>query len=157
MPRPKGSGHVANLRPSTPGHRGAGDSGAGRRKGSKNKLSVERVQTEIARIALSDPILLFTKAHGRQRTFTLREIDQMSPDIRACIASVKVKTENLTAGDDHQDTTVEVKLWDKIKALEMCARHFKWINDSVSGEDLAALVATLDAFKARNREKKQHD
>jgi hypothetical protein len=154
MPR---KGNPANLRPSTPGHRGAGDSGAGRRKGSKNKLSVERVQTEIARIALSDPLLLFTKAHGRQRTFTLREIDQMSPEIRACIAKIKVKTENLTAGDDHQDTTVEVHLWDKMKALELCARHFKWINDSVSGEDLAALVATLDAFKERNRLKKQSE
>ena len=154
MPRPKGSGNPANLIPSVPGKRGPGGNGTGRRKGSKNKLSVERVQTEIARIALSDPLLLFTKAHGRKRTFTLREIDAMSPDIRACIASVKVKTENLTAGDDHQDTTVEVKLWDKIKALEMCARHFGWVKDAVSGEDLAALVATLDAFKARNREKK---
>jgi hypothetical protein len=37
----------------------------------------------------------------------------------------------------------------------MCARHFGWVKDAVSGEDLAALVHTLDAFKARNREK-QH-
>ena len=157
MPRPKGSGNPSSLRPPRPGERGAGGSNAGRRKGSKNKLSVERVQTEVARIALSDPLLLFTKAHGRKRTFTLREIDAMSPDIRACIAKIKVKTENLTAGDDRQDTTVEVVLWDKMKALELCARHFRWINDTVSGEDLAALVATLDAFKERNRVKKQSE
>ena len=127
----------------------------GRRKGSKNKLSVERVQTEIARIALSDPLNLFIRVHGKRRTFTLREIDQMDPDIRACIAKIKVKTENLTAGDNHQDTTVEVALWDKMKALELCAKHFGWVKDTVSGEDLAALVQTLDAFKERNRSAKK--
>ena len=103
--------------------------GPGRPKGSKNKLTIARVEQELRRIALMDPLQLFEKTHGKNRTFTLRKIADMDADTRACIASVKVRTENLTAGDKAQDQTVEIKLWDKVKALEMCARHFRWLED----------------------------
>ena len=104
--------------------------GPGRPKGSKNKLTIARVEQELRRIALMDPLQLFEKTHGKNRTFTLRKIADMDADTRACIASVKVRTENLTAGDKAQDQTVEIKLWDKVKALEMCARHFSVVKPS---------------------------
>ena len=121
-----------HLRPPKKGERGAGGSNAGRRKGSKNKLTVERVENEIRRIALMNVADLFTKAHGARRVFTLREIADMPADIRACIASVKVRTENLTTGDRKQDETVEIRLWNKISALELCAKHFGWIAENVA-------------------------
>lgn len=127
--------------PNGPGH--------GRTKGAKNKITVERIEKEIGRIALLDPLGLFERykdpVTGKMRkTFTLRELASMNADTRACISSVKVRTENLTAGDGTQDTTVEIKLWDKVKALEMCAKHFKWIEDKmkleVNAEELSALI-----------------
>jgi|SRR5437773_611919 len=122
--------------------------GPGRPKGSKNKLTVERVEEEIRRIALMDPLALFGRVHGTRRRFTMREIADMDPEIRACIASVKVKTENLTAGDDRQDQTVEIKLWNKNQALELCAKHFKWIADK---ETTVILDATIEDRLTRGR------
>ena len=129
-------------RPPLPQERG--EKIPGRPKGSKNKLTRERVEQELRYLALSDPIALFEKAHGKARTFTLKQIHQMPEDVRRCIASIKVRTENLTAGDGEQDTTVEVKLWDKTKALELCARALGMLKDTL-------VVEGLDARKERLR------
>lgn len=119
--------------PNGPGH--------GRTKGSKNKLTRERVEQELARIALYDPLALFG---GGKLRFTLREIAEMSEDMRRCIASVKVKTENLTAGDKEQDTTVEIRLLPKVQALELCARSLGMLKD-------VHVIEGLDVRKARLR------
>lgn len=123
--------------------------GPGRPKGAKNKLTIARVEEEIRRLALMDPLALFERAQGSRRVFTLREIADMDPDTRACIASVKVKTENLTAGDKKQDTTVEIRLWNKIDALTLCAKHFGWVKDHVVVEGLDDRKARLAAGRAR--------
>lgn len=123
------------------------DAGPGRPKGARNKLSIAVVEEEIRRIAVLDPLTLFEKFKGR-RTFSLREIAAMDPETRACIASVKVKTENLTAGDDKQDTTVEIRLWNKLDALTLCAKHFGWVKETMSHELSADTLARLDAWKA---------
>lgn len=118
--------------------------GKGRVRGSKNRLTLEKVEREIRRIALMDPATLFDRTAKGKRTFTLREIVKMDADTRACIASVKVRTENLNSGDNQQDTTVEIRLWNKIDALTLCAKHFKWIDDrmklEVNVDDLAKRI-----------------
>lgn len=140
MPNPKGNPHHLKR-----------DAGPGRPKGSKNRLTIERVEQEIRRIALLNPKELFEGVHGNRRTFTLREIKRMSDDVAACIASVKVRTENLVAGDDKQDTTVEIKLWDKVKALEMCAKHFHWVDERIKLEvNVDELARRLDEGRRRN-------
>jgi hypothetical protein len=111
--------------------------GPGRPPGSKNKLSVARVEEELRRIATFDPITLFERVRdpttGKiRRCFTLREIHAMDPETRACIASVKVRTENLTSGDDAQDQTVEVKLWNKLEThrlLTLLTRRLAPVKD----------------------------
>lgn len=120
------------------------DAGPGRPKGSKNKLTRERVEQELRYIALQDPLLLFDRTAKGKRRFTLREIDAMPEEMRRCIASVKVRTENLTPGDDAQDQTVEIRLWDKTKALELCARSLGMLKDTI-------VVEGLDARKERLR------
>lgn len=110
--------------------------GPGRPKGSKNKLTREDVERELRYIALSDPLALFERAHGKKRTFTLRQIHDMPIEVRKCIASIKERVENLTPGDDAQDTTVEIRLWDKTKALELCARSLGMLKDVVQVEGL---------------------
>src|SRR5436190_7277478 len=132
MAAPKGgNGGRRNLIHAQPGERGALNRG-GRQKGSRNKLSEARVEEELRRIALTDPLALFQRVHGTPRAFTLREIADMDPEVRACIASVKVKTENLTTGDNKQDQTVEIRLWNKVNALELCAKHFGWLTENVA-------------------------
>lgn len=129
--------------PNGPGH--------GRTKGSKNKLTRERVEQELARIALYDPLALFG---GGKLRFTLREITEMSEDMRRCIASVKVKTENLTAGDKEQDTTVEIRLLPKVQALELCARSLGMLKDKIEISAPEELIARLDRAKLRAKSTK---
>ena len=72
-------------------------------------------------------------------------------DTRACIASVKVRTENLTSGDDAQDQTVEIKLWNKLDALALCAKHFGRVTDKHEVTvHLDELLARLDRGRQRN-------
>jgi hypothetical protein len=123
--------------------------GPGRPKGSKNRLTRERVEIEIRRIALSNIISAFQGVHGNTQRFTLRELRAMPEDFQRCIASIKVRTENLTAGDKAQDTTVEIKLWDKVKALELCARTLGMLKDKVEITVSEDLLARLDRGRVR--------
>src|SRR6516164_10776103 len=88
-----------------------------------------------------------------RRVFTLRQIHAMDPETRACIASVKVRTENLTSGDDAQDETVEIKLWNKLDALALCAKHFGWVTDKHEQHVVIdELLSRLDHGRQRNAE-----
>ncbi len=127
--------------PNGPGH--------GRPKGSKNKLTRERVEQELRVLALTNTAALsFAKLRDEsgkiRRVFSLREVHDMPEEVQRCIASIKVRTENLTAGDDAQDTTVEIRWWDKVKALELCARSLGMLKDTV-------VIEGLDDRKARLR------
>ncbi len=135
-------GTPANLNP-------RGQPGTGRPKGSKNKLTRERVEQELRVVAMTNSARLMF-GNGKKK-FTLREIAQMPEELQRCIASVKVKTENLTAGDDAQDTTVEIRLWPKVQALELCARSLGMLKDTVVHEIAPEQLALLDSWKARNR------
>lgn len=110
--------------------------GPGRPKGSKNKLTRERVEQELRYLALSNIVGIFDRVAKGQRVFRLKEIHAMPEEMQRCIASIKVRTENLTPGDDAQDTTVEIKLWEKTKALELCARSLGMLKDVVQVEGL---------------------
>jgi hypothetical protein len=108
--------------------------GAGRKRGIKvgpyaktiarhavakahHELTAARVIEEIRRLALSDIGQLFD-AHGR-----LKPLHDIPPAVRACIASVKTTKKNLTVGDGVQEDVIEVKLWDKVKALDQAGRY----------------------------------
>lgn len=127
--------------PNGPGH--------GRPKGAKNKLTRERVEEELRIIGLMNAAKLF--GTGKKR-YTLREIAEMPEEMQRCIASVKVRTENLAAGDGEQDTTVEIKLWPKVQALELCARSLGMLKDHVVVEDLDARKMRLRTALTRRDE-----
>ena len=128
--------------------------GPGRPKGSKSRLSRVRIEEELRRIATLDPARLFFGVDARNRIrvkkrYTLREIADMPVEVRACIASVKVRTENLASGDGEQDETVEIRLWDKTKALELCARILGMFRDSVDMHVTGDLAAAIAEGRAR--------
>jgi hypothetical protein len=125
------------------------DAGPGRPRGSKNKITRERWEKEVRAIALSNIVQAFTSVHGAKRTFTLKELRAMPEEMQRAISSVKVRTENLTPGDNAQDTTIEIKLWDKTKALELGARANGWLRDVIQVEGLDARKARLRKALAR--------
>lgn len=127
--------------------------GKGRPKGSKNKLTRERVEQELRVLALTNTAALSferLKVDGKlRRVFSLKEVHAMPEEVQRCIASIKVRTENLTAGDGEQDTTVEIRWWDKVKALELCARSLGMLKDVVQIEGLDQRKARLRTALAR--------
>jgi hypothetical protein len=124
--------------PAKKGQRGANNNG-GRKKGTPNKLTVAELEREVRYLAMFDPRQLLKKiGKGKQARFTLKEIAELPDEIARCIASYDVVTQNVNGGDDHQDTVIKVRWYDKTKALELFARHFKWVdpNDRESGLDV---------------------
>src|SRR5262245_33261070 len=81
-------------------------------------LSAVRTLEEIRRIGFSDVGALFDEV-GR-----LKPMRDLPPAVRACIASIKTTKKNLTVGDGTQEDVVEVRLWDKLRSLELLSRHF---------------------------------
>ncbi len=55
---------------------------------------------------------------------------------------------NLTAGEGHVDT-VKIRFWDKLRALEMLAKHFALLTDMVKLETDEANIARLLAGRKR--------
>jgi phage terminase small subunit len=88
-------------------------------------LTAIRVLEEIRRLSFSDTGALYD-ADGH-----LRPLHQLPPAVRACIASIKTTKKNLTVGDGAQEDVVEVRLWDKLRALEMAAKHFALLTERV--------------------------
>ena len=127
--------------------------GAGRPKGSRSRttrirrrlevallhaeaLTAVRVLEELRRVAFADLGAVFDE-QGH-----LRPLHTLPREVRATLASVKTTKKNLTSGDREQEDVVEIKLWDKVRALEHLARHFALLTDVVQ-------VDSLDAIRER--------
>ena len=88
-------------------------------------LTAARTLEEIRRIAFFYFGALFdAKGH-------LKPIRDLAPEARAVLASVKVVRQNITVGDGKQEWVHKVKVWDKVRALEMLAKHFKLLVEQV--------------------------
>lgn len=112
-------------------------------------MTPERLKLEISRVAMSNIVHAFDGVHGNRKKFTLRELKAMPEDFQRCISSLKVKTENLTAGDDTQDIVVEIKLWDKVRAQEILARALGMLKDNVHVTTSDEVLSRLDAWKTK--------
>lgn len=102
----------------------------------RTEVTQERVVMELARVAFADAtdyvgveIRTYTKEDGGELAYpavVLKETAELSTDQRAAIASIKQGANG-----------VEVKLCDKIKALELLGRHIGMFNDKL---DIKATV-----------------
>lgn len=106
-------------------------------------LNAVRVLEELRRLSFSD-LSELVDANG-----ALLPLAQMPAHVRSAIASVKLSKKNLTAGDGVTEDVVEVKLWDKPRALEMLAKHFKLLTDVVQLQDADGRIAALHSGRAR--------
>jgi phage terminase small subunit len=100
-------------------------------------LSAARVLEELRRLAFSNVLDLFDE-HGN-----LRPIHTLTREQAACIASLEVIKKNAEAGDGKIDTVHKVKVWDKTRVLEMCAKHFALLTDVVKLTDDATNIQRL--------------
>ena len=112
-------------------------------------IDPDRIIREAARVALSDIGQIFdAKGH-------LLPVHRLPPQVRAVIASVEVTKRNLEAGDGEQEDIVRVKLWDKLKGLDLLFRHLGLLKDRMEIEGGKDLLALLDAGRARNAQAKE--
>jgi len=91
---------------------------------AESELSSARTLREIGRVAYADVGEIFDEDGN------LLSIKQLPEHVRAAIASVKVVKKDLVTGDGETDDIHEVKLWDKVKALEMAAKYLNLLDDN---------------------------
>jgi Terminase small subunit len=81
-------------------------------------ITKDRVLLELARVAFSDVAGFFNVDN------TIKKFSELNKDQRAVLAGFEAKIENVSAGDGRQDLVHKFKAWDKMKALEILAKHF---------------------------------
>lgn len=101
-------------------------------RSKRTGVNAERVLRELARLAFIDPTRLIDEDGGI--------IPSASEDDRAAIMGVKVKR---TPGDAGDSVEREVRLADKIKALELLGKHLGMYTDRLA-VDASAIVQIVD-------------
>ena len=85
---------------------------------------------------------------------TLKPLSDLPAEARSALASVEVVRRKLTAGDGAPTWVHKVKIGDKLKALEMLAKHFRLRGEpvAVNGVDWEKLAARLASARQRKVE-----
>lgn len=109
----------------------------------KAEITAERVLEELARIAFVSAEELYN-ADG-----SVKLIDKMSVAARAAITQLSILKKNVTAGDGQMDTVLNVRLADKLKALELLAKRFGLVKEQVEVTGLDDLVERLTRARKR--------
>lgn len=106
----------------------------------KVDLTAERVLEEISLLARSNTQDLFNQRGN------LIPIHKLTREQAACISSLEIIKKNAEAGDGHIDIIHKVRLWDKLKALEMAAKHLRLLEpDAAPRDDLPRLVIVVQS------------
>ena len=85
---------------------------------------------EAGRLAYSDIRALFDEAGN------ILPVKQWPEGLARSIAGIDVLKRNVVSGDGKQDEVLKVRLWDKVRALEMLFKHLGLLKDTLehSGE-----------------------
>jgi hypothetical protein len=105
---------------------------------------------ELARAAFFNPKRLYYLA-GHAQAGRLIPISELDDDVSACLAAHEMVRANLNPADGKRDVKWlhKFKYYDKVRALEMLAKHFALLKDSVDlqvttdWEKLAARLASV--------------
>ena len=95
-----------------------------------------------------------TRTGGTTFTTSQRAIwppfsNSLSADEAASIAGLEVIVKNAQAGDGHTDTIHKIKVWDKVRSLEMAAKHFGLLLERVEHTASAEMLAVLHEGRER--------
>ena len=113
----------------------------------RSQLTATRVLEEMRRLALSD-MREYYDAAGNLKTMA-----QLTAEQGAALSSVESVRKNIDSADGETDTVWRVRLWDKVRALEMLGKHFALLTERVSveaDEKLLALLASGREHHVRN-------
>lgn len=109
-------------------------------RSKRTGITAERVLQELARIAFSDTTRAVSV--NSRGSVELMPTDLLSDDDRACIAEISETTTK-------DGGSVKVKYHDKLKALDILAKHLKLTNDTVTLEAGDSLAQALLAARER--------
>jgi len=107
------------------------------------ELTAARVLQELARVAFVNGRDYWTPEGDAKHP------NELTVDEGACLAGFEVLIKNAKAGDGVTDTVHKFKLWDKVHALEILAKHFRLLVDRVEVVDASGRVARLVAARKR--------
>ena len=100
------------------------------KRSERTTVTQDRVVKELARIAFVDPTQVIDFALGTVR-------DELSEDDRAVLAGIKVKNGMCT-------TEREVKLLDKLRALELLGKHLGMFTDNFNFKGMIPVTIVDD-------------
>ena len=103
-------------------------------RSKRTGINADRVLQELGKIA-------FVNAADVINMNDATVIDDADRDDTAAIASVKVK---IIPGEDGDGVEREVRLADKLKALELCGRHLGMFKDNPEGNAPVTVVINYD-------------
>lgn len=113
------------------------------------ELSAVRVLEELRRLAFVDLRGFYDDAGN------LKAISALTAEQGAALAGVEIVKKNLTAGDGFVDTVHKIKRWDKVRTLEILAKHFHLIDEKIKVEfAVEDLAERLHAGQRRNAARK---
>ena len=106
-------------------------------------LRAQRVLQELQRVAFAD-IRTFYDSHG-----SLKSVSELSADSGAQLAGVETLVTRQVVTARGKQTVHKIRLWDKLRALELLAKHFELLGASAGGSDLAEFIARLERARMR--------
>ena len=107
------------------------------------ELTAARVLQELGRVAFVNGRDYWTPDGDAKHP------KELTVEEGACLAGFEVLIKNAKAGDGVTDTVHKFKLWDKVHALEILAKHFRLLVERVEITDGADRVARLVAARKR--------
>ena len=110
------------------------------------ELRSERVLLELARVAFVDGRTYFD-ADGNAKSVT-----ELTEEQGARLAGFEVLIKNAKAGDGVTDLIHKIKFWDKMRALEMLAKHFALQVDCVEQTGAGGRPLTLEVARKMSDE-----
>jgi phage terminase small subunit len=105
--------------------------------------TAEGVVQELAGVAFANVQRLF------RPTGEIIPVHELPPAVAASIASIEVVMKNAAAGDGQIDRVLKVRLWDKVRGLELLARRFGLLVDRIEVSGDVALTAKIAAARQR--------
>jgi phage terminase small subunit len=108
-------------------------------------IEAAHVIGELGRIGFCDPGSFWT-AKGE-----LKQIAKLPAKARSCLAGFEAVIKNVEAGDGKTDLVHKIKFWDKVKALELLAKHFGLLVDKIELKDVTAEARVARLVAARRR------
>ena len=94
----------------------------------RTQINQDFVLTELMKIAMADGTNFATV--GKRNRVTLTPTDNLTPEQRSAVASVKKGAKG----------AVEVKTYDKLKALELLGKHLGMFKDDAEGDDAGVQI-----------------